>query len=352
MIAAATRYKYSSNSITELLNIWGFAVAIDISQSAASINRSCPLNIPVPPGDSTFFYTSNLPFFRLNINLSLSILDPQINPQTLGFANTNFTNFATSFIDCSILYGLSSSSAIRAYTGGLLSSQILAEDNGEYPLYDKATGFFKYPTATPNHLPSLNAIYILLLREHNRMAKYYSNLYPNATDEQLFQKSRRWVISVVQKITFEQYIPVLTGAPLSNYTGYNQSTNPCMSLYASFVGMRYGHSSTSSFITRLESDGMTPCSSGPISLYEATFNVACFSESGGGGIESILRGMIAELDKTAGLNLVDDLRNRLLNVNNFTDNQPNDLLAIDVQRCRDVGMVRIQFEFLQLLYIF
>jgi hypothetical protein len=49
-------------------------------------------------------------------------------------------------------------------------------------------------------------IYIVFLREHNRRCdELYAIHQDEWDDEMYFQEARRWVIALIQKITFREY---------------------------------------------------------------------------------------------------------------------------------------------------
>ncbi len=72
----------------------------------------------------------------------------------------------------------------------------------------------------------------LFNREHNRVATILANVNPSWSDETIYQETRKIIIAELQHITFNEFIPVLSGnkslGPLTTktyYTGYDSSVN-------------------------------------------------------------------------------------------------------------------------------
>jgi len=51
----------------------------------------------------------------------------------------------------------------------------------------------------------------LFLRFHNYIASKLSSLNPFWSDEILYQESRRIVIATIQRVAFEDYLPIIIG---------------------------------------------------------------------------------------------------------------------------------------------
>ncbi|HSF43907.1 MAG TPA: peroxidase family protein, partial [Thermoanaerobaculia bacterium] len=72
------------------------------------------------------------------------------------------------------------------------------------------------------------------------MAEYAAQ-NPALTDEELFQLGRRWVISLMQSITVNEFIPTLTGFPVLPYTGHHSWVNGRLALEFEHSLYRLGH---------------------------------------------------------------------------------------------------------------
>jgi peroxidase len=154
-----------------------------------------------------------------------------------------------SFIDGTAIYGINSTlnSQERSFKNGLfLTSKSMSGAVSSLRPKDVLTNRTCLPTSndtcsqaskypcfyageyrTSENL-GLVGVQTLFNREHNRIAAQLAALNPKWTDEILFQETRRIVIAELQHITFNEYVPVLTGnsslAPLKTaayFTGYN-----------------------------------------------------------------------------------------------------------------------------------
>ena len=56
-----------------------------------------------------------------------------------------------------------------------------------------------------NEQPSLGALHILFMREHNRIAKKLKQINPRWTDERLFQNARRIANAQSQHIIYNEF---------------------------------------------------------------------------------------------------------------------------------------------------
>ncbi|KAI9197109.1 uncharacterized protein BJ171DRAFT_239919 [Polychytrium aggregatum] len=153
-----------------------------------------------------------------------------------------------------------------------------------------------------------------------------------ADDEAIFQYTRRYIIALIQKITYEQYLPAVLGVlmPVYNDTMYDPQIDPSVDLFFANVAMRYGHTATSSVVMRLNENG-TVIPQSHILLRDSTFNLSYIFEA---GLEPIARGFLFQPEQMVDYHFVEDIRSYL------PINAPDgfDLAAIGIERGRELGL--------------
>ena len=183
-------------------------------------------------------------------------------------------------------------------------------------------------------------MHTIWVREHNRIATALSALNPQWGEERLFQEARQIVIAEIQKITYQDYLPLIIGDRLGelilNYSvngGYNDQTDPSVPNAFATAAYRFGHSQIQPFFDRLD-ENYDPLPQGPLDLVDAFFIPTRFVESG--GTDPILRGLV-----TKEARLVDEFVNSILTNQLFAVNSSApglDLASLNIQRGRDHGL--------------
>ncbi|KAI8908583.1 heme peroxidase [Gorgonomyces haynaldii] len=309
--------------ISDLLPYWGQFIAHDVALTQAN--------------DSDIMQLTVDEFVGCTGTTTLNVSRAQVT--NVPFVGRSVINYATSFVDASTVYGHSTATAstLRTFTNGLLKSSLHPKTGQEFPplLYNTSSDFNKMESV-PNRFggpiflcgdqrcnihPVLQTLHTLFLREHNRRARELKSLNPSWNDETLYQRARAWVIALVQKITYTEYLPALLGQPLDAYGGYIEALDP--SIDSLFVGaaMRYGHSAISPTIMRIPE--------GHLNVRDHWFSTRGIMNTG--EIDSILRGLTKERDQETDTIMVDDLRKHLVL-------QPFDLAARNIMRGRDLGL--------------
>lgn len=80
----------------------------------------------------------------------------------------------------------------------------------------------------------LTCYHTIFVREHNRVASLVLQVNPSLNDEEIFQAARNYVVGLLQKITYEEFLPVLIGQEkydelIGEYKGYDDTVNPGIS---------------------------------------------------------------------------------------------------------------------------
>jgi Animal haem peroxidase len=148
-------------------------------------------------------------------------------------------------------------------------------------------------------------------------------------DEEIYQRSRTWVIALIQKITYTQYIPAILGKAISAYAGYDPEVVAGADTDFVRAAYRYGHSTISNAIRRVDNDAQT-IPGGNILLRDHFFNTKAILDSNG-DIEYIFRGLVVQADQKPDSILIDDLRKH------FVD-KPYDLATLNIMRGRDFAI--------------
>lgn len=101
--------------------------------------------------------------------------------------------------------------------------------------------------------PTLAAMHILWMREHNRIARKVAKYWPKWDDERIFQESRRILIAEYQHVIYNEWLPALIGAGFmrgngmaamkgSKYRkGYKPSVDPRIGNEFATVALRYAN---------------------------------------------------------------------------------------------------------------
>ncbi len=273
------------------------------------------------------------------IGFSRSIWDP-----TTGDSPGNprqQVNVITSFIDSSNVYGSDAHRAngLRAGVGGRLATSAgdllpfntgsLENDNG--PAGGPDADFFVAGDIRANEQAGLTAMHTVWVREHNHWADRIAAETSLSSDEEIYQAARKIVNAEMQAITYNEWLPALTGTTLDPYAGFSFAVDPSISNEFSTAAFRIGHSMLSSELQRMDDTGAT-IGDGNLALQSAFFNPDNISDV---GIEPYLKGLASQAAQEIDNMIVDDVRN-------FLFGPPGaggfDLAALNIQRGRDHGL--------------
>jgi peroxidase len=282
---------------------------IDLEETPTT---TAAINIVVPPGDPVFTPGTIIPMTRA----------------LRSSATNTIINGTAGYLDLSQLYGTTTAVAasLRNADGTLQSSgngQYLPVVNGQFITGD--------PRVMEN--PELGAATTLFMREHNFWVARLHSLHPTWTGDQLYQMARAITTAEYQNIVYNEYLPVVIGNILGPYRGYNPSVNAQVTQEFSTAAFRMGHSEISDTQEGLDNAGNVTFTE---SLADAFFNTASVDEAN--GIDPLLRGVTADASQATDVYAVAALRNLLFAPLPGGDVDEMDLIAIDIQRERDVGI--------------
>ena len=243
------------------------------------------------------------------------------------FTNT-IINTTAGYLDLSQLYGSDATvaSSLRNSDGTLKSS-----GNGRYLPVNGANFITGDPRVMEN--PELSAVTTLFMREHNYWVAKLKAVHPGWSGDQDYQMAKAITTAEYQNIVYNEYLPVVVGGKLGSYRGYDSRVNAQVTQEFSTAAFRMGHSEVSDTQAGLDNAGNVTFTQ---SLADAFFNTASMDEAN--GVDDLLRSVTAEASQATDAYSVGVLRNLLFAGLVGGDVDVIDLIAIDIQRERDVGL--------------
>uniref|UniRef100_F6S5Z8 NAD(P)H oxidase (H2O2-forming) n=1 Tax=Ciona intestinalis TaxID=7719 RepID=F6S5Z8_CIOIN len=275
-------------------------------------------------------------------------------------------NEATSWLDGSVIYGNSHSWSehLRSFERGRLKEEdghpgYPSFNRNEIPLYNPTIDLKRPPkTRNPEELlsfgnprgnenPFLMTIEIIWFRWHNHLAEKIAVQNPDWSDQQIFDKARKWTIATYQNIAFYEWLPEIIGTSPPPYreTEYNKFMLPSVSVEFSIAAMRLGHSLVPSGVVLRQPDcsPIDPlpedylASAGEPALRLCNTYWQLQDALLDLGIEGIVLGMTSQNAEEEDAVVVDDLAGFLYGPLKRTR---MDLEAMTIQRGRDAGLQR------------
>ncbi|CAG8641375.1 4328_t:CDS:10, partial [Acaulospora morrowiae] len=253
----------SSRNVSHMNTFFGDWLAFDISSPRESLDLY-RYAIMIPSDDSTYLSYGTE---------SITVVNKSYLPMNRTWYSNNTSesktlNEVTSFLDASAIYGFSEqrlNSVLRdpsdrcmmlmnyssSYAGDLADAKfgyLPLDSNGEYIVgYQPLRGVNAFT----------NFYQVIFMREHNRRCRDLRSWYGSAwDDDQYFQESRKWVIALLQKVVFLEYLPTILGRPLDTYNNsYDPNLTPGIDTFFSSATFRYGHSEVSDYYTIIDEFG-------------------------------------------------------------------------------------------------
>lgn len=304
-----------------------------------------PFPIMVPAGDPAFDPSGS---GTRTIPLTRSMAQAPTQATT---GRREQLNVLTSFLDGSMVYGSDDVRAnnLRSGVGGrlltssgpdgdLLPFNTFGEENAN-ALRLPEQSLFLAGDVRANEQAGLTAVHTLFVREHNRIAHQIAaidfagqNLADPTIDEAIYQRARRQVVALIQRITYEEFLPAILGPnALPAYSGYRPGVNPALATEFSTAAFRVGHTMLPPELLRVDPAGH-PIAQGSLKLRDAFFNTDAITSI---GIDTYLLGLALNTQQEIDRFVIDDVRN-------FLFGPPGaggfDLAALNIQRGRDHGL--------------
>ena len=273
---------------------------------------SAAINIVVPTGDPVFAAGTIIAMTR----------------DTRSPLTNTIINTTAGYLDLSQLYGSTTetASSLRNADGTLMSTA-----NGKaLPIVEDM-----FVTGDPRVMenPELTAVTTLFMREHNYWVSVLKAQHPAWTGDQLYNMAKAITTAEYQNIIYKEYLPVLIGPVLGPYRGYNPNISVQVTQEFSTAAFRMGHSQVSDTQEGLDNSGNTTFTE---SLAQAFFNTPEIDEAN--GIDPLLRSLGVDYSQALDVYTVAALRNLLFAGLVGGEVDEMDLIAIDIQRQRDVGL--------------
>ena len=301
-------------SASAWLYVFGQFVDHDLDLETTPTTNAA-INITVPPNDPVF-----------SSGTTIAVTRDTRNPTTNTIVNT-----VAGYLDLSQLYGSTDAQAtsLRNPDGTLASS-----GGGTYLPVSGGAFITGDPRVMEN--PELSAVTTLFMREHNFWVHRLATQRPQWTPDQLYHMARAITTAEYQNIIYREYLPVLIGPVIGAYRGYNPRVNPQVTQEFSAAAFRVGHTQVSDTQEGLDNNGQVTFTE---SLAQAFFNKAADDEAN--GFDALIRSFGADFSQATDVYAVGVLRNLLFAPLVGGDIDQIDLIAIDIQRERDVGLASL-----------
>lgn len=293
------------------LYVWGQFVDHDLGLEAAPLTTDA-INITIPAKDPD-----------VSAGTVISMTRAVRSPATNTIVNT-----VAGYLDLSQLYGSTQEMAdsLRNADGTLQASP----DGRSLPI---VAGAFESGDPRVMENPELTATTTLFMREHNNWVNQLRAQQPTWSGDQLYNMARAITTAEYENIVYSEYLPVLIGPVLGPYRGYDSSQNAQISQEFSAAAFRVGHSQISDTQEGVDNAGVTTFSEG---LSEAFFNTPQLDIAN--GTDPLLRSLSLDFAQATDVYVVATLRNLLAASLVGGGVDLIDLIAIDIQRERDLGV--------------
>lgn len=327
---------------------------LDLTGHASPIE---PFNIDVPTGDIYLDPTSagnrEIPLSRSIFTIDGSATRQQINEISAFIDGSNvYGSDSLRAADLRVFDGLGKLRTSSAYNGEIILPFNSGGLDNAMPAGSDPGDFFIAGDVRANEQIGLTATHTLFMREHNRLATELKTRLDsadpllvsmrdsaigtphngiNSEGDFIYQAARKVVAAQIQKITYEEFIPILLGpGALPAYNGYDQTIDPGISNAFSTAAFRVGHSMLPDQLLRSHNLNISTATN--IALRDAFFNPQEIVDH---GVDTLLLGLLLQPAQEVDTLIVDGVRNFL-----FSPPDPTgiDLAALNIQRGRDHGL--------------
>lgn len=180
----------------------------------------------------------------------------------------------------------------------------------------------------------------LMIREHNKIASSYRNTSRGLADEEVFQYARIRVVAQLQALMYYEFLPNLgITLPLYRPGDYRDDIMPYVDNFFAAVTSRFVHSTLTDVIPRLDHSGRELV--GGSFMWTDVWQdpgaalLLVEDKNSSGSIDPILQGMIRKLAGAVEPRYCRSVQQELFS---RPGTPGSDLLALDIQRGRDLGV--------------
>lgn len=321
----------NNRNLSSYIWMWGQFITHDIDLASTSNGSGTNGSANIAVAGSDILGPSPIPMTRSNF-----VTPGGVRQQT---------NAITTWIDASMVYGSDANRAAALRTNGGTGAHLVTSANN-LPGYNTAglPNDNSGPTASnqlflagdvrANENIGLTAMHTVFVREHNRIVDRITAQQPSLTNEQKYQLARKIVGAEMQIITYKEFLPALLGtanAPTVGAYSYDPQENASVTQSFAVAAFRFGHSTLSSQMPRVNNDGTTNAA---LALRDAFFNPNSLTNDPS-QVTTLLKGGATQVAQEIDLQFVDDARNFLFGPAGAGG---MDLAALNIQRGRDHGL--------------
>ena len=346
------------NKVTHMLTQFGQFLDHDLTLTPEEEEHGCCQDFSNTPSCFPIFIPINDPFYQSYglkaRGVNQSCLD---HSRSVGFCSEGFEtghheqfNAITSFVDASNVYGSTDTDSLnlREQDG---TGKLKVNSNSLLPLI---MGGRRAGDSRALEMPGLAAMHTVFVREHNRICdalRDHPNVDSSWVDEDYFLNARRILIAQMQKIVYDEYLPIVLGSEaisrwnlsINHNTIYNSSTDPTLVNSFGTAAFRFGHTMIQGLINvfRKITD---PSKFKQYELGQNFFNLTNYDFENGLGYEMILTGLMRQKAHSFDRFVTEEVTNRLFaNAMPIVTGGPipgvgGDLISRNIQRGRDHGL--------------
>ncbi|RUS74146.1 hypothetical protein EGW08_018101 [Elysia chlorotica] len=303
-------------------------VASGVAQHPQVAKNGPCFPILIPAGDNHF------------TTLETRCMEFKRSYQTMVNGKPEQINLNTAFVDGSQIYG-STEEEMDELRSSALGRGRLLDINDNLPkntddvcvVSNSTTDYcLRAGDSRVNVYPGLGALHTVFLRMHNRIADGLAAQNKSLTDEEVFQKARRIVGALLQKITYSEWLPTVVGPDAATTYrlastvpyAYEPDTNPTLHSVFSTAAFRYGHSQVTDTLT------INNVAIESVNLFNNPHHVLH-------SIDSLLAGILGNPGQRVDRWYSDGMTNHVFETVPF---KGLDIVSLNIQRGRDHGLPR------------